>query len=671
MVFARMTGRFALLCLAAGLALFAPAAHAADYVVLTSGVPSGSLTVNGTGSTREIGYRFNDRGRGPDMRSTATLGSDLLPVTLTVDGVDYYKLPVAERFERAGGFSAWRAGNESGRTTGQGFYLPRDYTPEHLAMLARALMRAPGHRTRLLPAGEARLETVGERTFAMAGSAMTARLVSISGLGFEPVPIWLDAQGEMLLQSSGWFVTVREDARGLVGEIVRAQSEALARVELARAPALMRRPAGPVLFRHVSLFDAEARNMRANMAVLVRGQRIEAVGPDGTVPIPADATVIDGTGRALLPGLWDMHAHVTSNPEGLLHLAAGVTSVRDLANDMEETLLRQRRFGALELAGPRMTLAGFIDGPGPLAGPIRVYAATAEELRTAIRTYAARGYRQIKLYSSLDPALVPVAAGEARRLGLRLSGHVPAGMTMRQAVEAGFDEVHHLNFTALNFMGPEINARTNGITRITAIAEHAWELDPGSAEVQDFVRFLRSRNTVVDPTMSLYENHLLGRPGTPNPTLAAVINRLPPVVQRESRGAGLARGEAEVRRNAASFRTMLGLLKALFDGGVPLVAGTDAMAGFTFHRELELYEMAGIPPLDVLYIATLGAARVAGQDAELGSVAPGKLADLILVDGAPGERISDLRNVSLVMRDGALFDPATLLAEVGVAPRTP
>lgn len=455
-----------------------------------------------------------------------------------------------------------------------------------------------------------------------------------------------------------------------VDEILRAQAELLDQRDLGLAARLVRRPSGPVLFRHVALYDAEHRAIRPDMSVLVRGRRIEAVAPDGELSVPAGATVIDGTGKTLLPGFWDMHTHVTSNREGLQHLAAGITSVRDLANDMDATLVRQRRFDALELVGPRMTLAGFIDGPGPLAGPIRVYAANADELRTAIRRYAARGYRHIKLYSSLDPALIPVAAEEAERLGLRLSGHIPAGMTMRQAVEAGFDEVHHLNFVALNFMGPEINAVTNGITRITAIAEHAWDLDPLSPDVGEFIRLLRSRQVVVDPTMTLYESNLLGQRGQADPAVAAVIGRLPPLARRASSSAGLAQNPAEVSRNAASFRTMLGLLKTLFDGGVPLVAGTDRMAGFTYHRELELYEMAGIPPLDVLHIATLGAARAAGHDSDLGSVAPGKLADLVLVSGNPGERISDVRNVSMVMRDGVPFDPSSLLAEVGVAAGT-
>ena len=109
----------------------------------------------------------------------------------------------------------------------------------------------------------------------------------------------------------------------------------------------------------------------------------------------------------------------------------------------------------------------------------------------------------------------------------RLSGHVPAGMTMREAVDAGFEEVHHLNFMALNFMGPDINANTNtnGIARITAIAEHAWEIDPASPPVRDFIAHLRARGTVVDPTMTLYEEDLLGRPGQPAPSLADVIVR--------------------------------------------------------------------------------------------------------------------------------------------------
>ncbi|WP_235364619.1 amidohydrolase family protein [Sphingomonas sp. ERG5] len=645
-----------------------PMASATDYTVLTSGQPSGAMSVVEAPGGREISFRFNDRGRGPEVRSVVTVDSDLLPVNLSIDGVDYYKLAVSEHFKQAGPAATWRAANDSGTVKAAGFYLPSETTPEHLSMLARALLRSPGHRIPLLPSGEARLEPLIERPIDIGGTPAVARLFALQGLGYEARPIWLDAHGELLMQGNAWFATVRHGMEAQAEGLIRAQAEALEKRDLARSSALMRRPSGPVMFRNVSLFDAVARVTRANMTVIVDGSRIVAVGQNGETAAPPGATVIDGTGKTLLPGLWDMHVHLATNSDGLLHLAAGVTSVRDLANTMEDTLLRKRRFETGELPGPRMVLAGFIDGPGPLSGPIKVLVSTPEEMRAAIRTYAARGYEQIKLYSSLDPALVPVAALEAHRLGLRLSGHVPAGMTMRQAVAAGFDEVHHLNFTALNFMSADINAKTNGITRITAIAEHAWEIDPGSPKVREFIAFLKAKGTVVDPTMSLYESDLLGRPGTPAPNLAADIDRLPPVVRRAAYGAGLARGEKEVVRNAASFRTMSGLLKALYDGGVPLVAGTDDTPGFTYHRELELYQKAGIPAADVLYIATLGAARVAGREAELGSVSPGKLADLILVDGNPTASVSDLRKTVLVMKDGVLFQPDTLLSEVGVGP---
>jgi imidazolonepropionase-like amidohydrolase len=652
----------------AGLVLAAGGAGAAEYAVLTSGELKGAMTVDARDGGRDISYRFVDRGRGPDVRSRVTLAADGTPDSLSVDGVDYYKLAVAERFERKGGTATWKAANDSGRVDSNAFYLPDESTPEHLAMLARALLKAPGQTLPLLPAGQARLSVLDKRPLDVGGRQVPATLYAIAGLGFSPSLLWLDDKGELLLEGDDWFATVIKGLEPQAKQLTKLQRELLAEAAKKEAPKLMTRPTGPVAITNVSLFDATARRVTPGMTVVVEGNRIAMVAPTAAATIPAGAMQIDGSGKTLLPGLWDMHVHLNSDTDGLLHLASGVTGVRDMGNNPDELGPRTANFDSLALAGPRVVAAGFIDGPGPLAGPFKMYAETPEELRQHIAYYADRHYPQIKLYSSLKPELVKVAAEEAHGRGMRLSGHVPAGMTMRQAVEAGYDEVQHLNFTALNFMSPEINAKTNGITRITAIAEHAHEIDPASAPVQDFVRFLKARKTVIDPTFSLYENHLLGKPGTPNPTLAKVIDRLPPVVRRGSLGAGLAQNDAEAARNARSYATMRGLLKTLHDGGVTLVPGTDAMPGFTLLRELELYEQAGIPRGDVLYLATLGAATVAGKAKELGSVEPGKLADLLLVDGAPDRAIADLRKATLVIKDGVLFDPKKLYAEIGVAP---
>ncbi|WP_269714622.1 amidohydrolase family protein [Caulobacter sp. NIBR2454] len=638
------------------------------YVVLTSGQLSGEMAVTATARGREIAYSFNDRGRGPSVTSVISMGADLSPVSLSVTGVDYYKLAVDERFDRAGGTATWKAAGDSGSVARTGFYWPSESNPEHLAMLARALLKAPNRELDLLPAGRARIEPLLERQVMVAGVAHRANLYAVTGLGFGAQPIWLDGRGELLLSGSDWSATVRKGVEDEAKLLLRLQIQSLNERDLQRTAALTRKPAGPVVFRNVALFDAQARVMRPGSTVVVRGNRILSVGPDGSVPVPDGAQIIEGAGKTLLPGLWDMHVHVSSNTQGLMHMAAGVTSVRDLANNLAELTERRRNFESGAMVGPRIEPAGFIDGPGPLAGPIKVLVSTPDEMRAAIRSYAAQGYRQIKLYSSLDPKLIPVAAEECRRLGLRLSGHVPAGMTMRQAVEDGYDEVHHLNFAALNFMRPEINAKTNGITRITAIAEHAWEIDMTSPQVTEFIAFLKAKGAVVDPTFSLYENHLLGRAGKADPNLAAVVNRLPPVVRRGSFAAGLAKTDEEARRNAVSYKHMQALLKALHDAGVPLVPGTDTTPGFAYQRELELYTEAGIAPLDVLYMATLGSARVAGREAELGSITPGRLADMVLIDGAPDQRMTDVRKVELVMKDGAIYDPRVLLAEIGVAP---
>lgn len=640
-------------------------AEPSKYLVLISGQPSGEMVVEVGSNRREVRYSYSDRGRGPALTMQADTGADLTPTQMRIQGVDYLKLAVDERFEATRSGASWRSASDQGQTTGGGFYFPKEATPEHLAMLTRALLKAPGRELALLPAGRAGLESLSQVN---GSDGAVYRLYAISGLGFGPRAVWLDDAGELVMAGDDWSATVREDAQGQARALIAAQAQALSDRAAARSHTLMRRPSGPLALRDVALFDPQTRSLRPAATVVLQGGRIVAVGPSATTSIPAGAEVIEGAGRTLLPGLFDMHVHVSADDQGLLHLAAGVTSTRDLANNGEELTRRRARFDAGALPGPRIYAAGFIDGPGPLAGPIKVLVSTPEEMRAAIGDYADYGYRQIKLYSSLDPKLIPVAAEEARRRGLRVSGHVPAGMTMSQAVEAGYDEVHHLNFAALNFMGPEINAKTNGITRITAIAEHAGELDLESAETARFLALLKAHGTVVDPTMSLYENHLMGRSGRVTPNLKAVIDRLPPVVRRSSFGAGLARSDAEEARNAAAYRKMQGLLLKLHQAGVPLVPGTDDMAGFTYLRELELYVEAGIPAADVLYMATLGSARVLGVEAQLGSLAPGKLADMVLVDGDPTRSIGDVRRAVLVIKDGTLFDPTALLAEVGVTP---
>ena len=173
---------------------------------------------------------------------------------------------------------------------------------------------------------------------------------------------------------------------------------------------------------------------------------------------------------------------------------------------------------------------------------------------------------------------------------------------------------------------------------------------------------------MVDPTVNIYEGLFTDRPGKISTGFATVADRLPPQVRRSLLAGGLPVPEGKDARYRESSKALLRMVKLLYDTGVPMVAGTDSMPGFALHRELELYAEAGIPPKDVLRIATLGAARVMKRDSELGSIAPGRLADLIVVDGNPAKRIGDIRRVSLVIKDGNVYEPAALYKSIGVRP---
>src|SRR5215470_4268383 len=294
-------------------------------------------------------------------------------------------------------------------------------------------------------------------------------------------------------------------------------------------------------------------------------------------------------------------------------------------------------------------MAGFLDGRGAYHGPNKVFADTEEEARKNIDNYAKLGYVQIKIYSSIKPELVPKIAQMAHAHGMRVSGHVPAGMIARQFVLDGADEIQHMNFIFLNFM-PQVKD-TNSRTRFTEVGAHATEIRLDSDEVKDFVQFLKEHKTVLDPTLGVLESTFINRAGKIAPGVAAIADRLPAQIRRAFLGGGLPVPEGMDQRYLDSFQQFVKMTKIMYDAGIPIVAGTDGFAGFALHRELELYVQAGIPAPKVLQIATLGGARVMKRDSELGSIATGKLADVILVDGDPSERISDVRRVQTVVKD--------------------
>jgi imidazolonepropionase-like amidohydrolase len=241
-------------------------------------------------------------------------------------------------------------------------------------------------------------------------------------------------------------------------------------------------------------------------------------------------------------------------------------------------------------------------------------------------------------------------------------------MTARQFIEAGADEMQHINFVFLNFFFDEVKD-TRTPARFTTIAQRGSKLDLNSSEVRSFVQLMKDKHVVLDPTVTVFYTMFTRQPGTVGPGYAPIANRLPPQIRRDLLTGGLPIPKGSEQQYQDSADALLRMIKLLYDSGITLVAGTDELPGFTLHRELEMYVQAGISAPETLRIATLNAAKVLKRDADSGAIAPGKLADMIIVDGDPARRISDIRNTDVVVKDGKVYEVDALYRSIGVLPR--
>jgi cytosine/adenosine deaminase-related metal-dependent hydrolase len=479
--------------------------------------------------------------------------------------------------------------------------------------------------------------------------------------------VWLDGNGNTAAVLSSWFSTIPAKYEPAISQLRTAQEQAENAWAEYVAYQVARAPRGDLIIHDARLFDPRDLSVTPGTSVLVHGDRIIRVAPDADIRPSADAETLDAQGRFLMPGLWDNHQHF-GDVDGALDLANGITSARDMANNTDSFLQRVARFDAGTELGPTVLKAGIIDGTGEFAGPTKMRVDTAEQAIRDVDWYADHGYVQIKIYSSVKPELVPIIADRAHARGLRVSGHVPAFMSARQFVEGGADEIQHLNFIELNFLFPEVK-ETRNRDRFIKVAEHAREFTPEKPQVREFIAFLKRHHTGLDPTMNIFEGLFCGDPSAVTPGLENVIPRFPAQVRRSQRSGALEIPKGKEAAYHEAFPAMLRLLKALYDAGVTIIPGTDALAGYTLHHELELYAKAGIAPAEVLRMATLTSAQVMGVNKDRGVVASGKIADMILVDGNPTQNISDIRNIQTVIKSGKVYDPVAIEKVLGIAPR--
>ncbi|MEO8452637.1 MAG: amidohydrolase family protein [Gemmatimonadota bacterium] len=662
----------AVLLLALAAAVQSPARDSAEYLVWNHGRRAGEMQVVTTGDSVAVHYYHIDRQRGPKVDAFYRLGAGGRPVWSEVraGGSQSSAAPSIERYEVRDDSVRWWAGGDTTaiRSSPGIFYIPRSTTVFDDVLLARHLLRRPERSAPLAPAGTARMEIAAETTLAVGGKTVRVRLAAIDGTGLGPSFVWLDEKEALFASGAGWFIAVRRGAEAALPALRSFERRYLERRDAALATRLEPKAAGAILIRDGDVFDSERGIIRPRTSVVVTGNRITAVGPADSIRIPAGATIIDATGKTVIPGMWDMHTHVIeAQPNGILQLAAGITTVRDMAADIDVATSLRDRADRGTVVAPRMVLAGFIEGPGKWAGPTEVLVRNEDEARAWVARYDSLGYKQIKLYNLVHPDLVPVIAEEAHKRGMRLSGHIPRGLTVTGAVRLGFDEFQHAAFLFSTFFQDSLyTSRMRAYSDVAALVSPAFNVD--APEVTALITFLRERGTVVDGTFNIWQDRSRALPDGTDPVFGPTLAWLPPLERRgiEAGRGGSSESIARAQASSAAYRRML---KRLFDAGVTIVPGTDNVAGLSFHGELEIYERSGIPAPNVLQIATIVPARVMKQEKDYGSIAVGKVADLAIVAGRPAERITDLRKTETVMRAGRVYSTRALYDVLGIEPK--
>jgi imidazolonepropionase-like amidohydrolase len=645
-----------------------PEGARAFTILSTSGINGHSYmwtTADGTRMSRESMLL---RGQKWEIDQEAKVGSDHMLTLLVVRG-STPNGDAGETFRIEKHRAGWKSPVDKGESdyTEPTFYNSMGGTADGMALFMEAILAAPGKSMLMLPGGRARAERLTETVVGQGSREQKVTAWAITGLGPSPVPIWTTADGKFFGMVFGlaWLPAGYEDA---IKPLMKAQDDALAARSLATARQMLRAATPPVAFQHVRAF-VDGTRFADDQTVVVRGGKIADVGPASSVQIPPAAKVIDGAGKTLVPGLWDSHQHIGDDFSGPFLLSLGITSARDPGNDNDMTLARARRRAAGDLLAPHVYPSALLDGKGPNTAQFGTVVTSADEAVAAVRKAKADGFYGIKIYGSYNPAWVAPAAAEAHALGLHVHGHVPAGMRPSEAIAAGYDEITHIYFVMMEAMPKDVVDTSNGINRFNGTGRYAKDVDLDKPPIKPLLATMAEKHIYADPTLVVAESLFVPENGDLSPAYAPYVGTLPPASERGFRQGGFAVPQDLTREDfRRSFDKLAALVALMYKDGIPIVAGTDG-SGMELVRELELYVKVGFTPEEALAAATIVPARLLGVENATGSIAIGRNADLVLVEGDPSHRIGDLRNTRWVMMDGHLMDADELRTVSGFSGR--
>jgi imidazolonepropionase-like amidohydrolase len=598
-----------------------------------------------------VDFKFVDRGSPVPLKATLRVNPVADPLELVVKGNTSRFSTINDSIRIKGNVADIRVSDSVYKKTIAPLTFPvTGYSP---ATVQQVLLQYWNNKKQpaninTLPFGTLQIKKTGVDNLTFNGKAITFNRHTITGLIWGDELVWTDNTGKLIC-----ILTI--DAEGDKTEMMREQYEPLlpelikraagyGMAAFTKAAPVAKAGAATIAITGGNIIDVENGTSIQNGVIILKDGKISSIGKAGSA-IPAGAQVINAQGKTIVPGLWDMHAHFEQTEWGPAYLAAGVTTVRDCGNELGFIDAIQQAIDNGKGMGPKILMAGIIDGKGPMSLGI-IQADTKEEAIKAVDTYKARGFNQIKIYSSAKPAIVKAICDEAHKLGLTVTGHIPNGMTLMSGVDSGMNMVNHVQYV-YSIMKKNKDRSVNFEDSVSVAA----------------IKFIKDHNTVIDPTVGVYE--LAYRNVKDDITkLEPAFNTLPLPLQTQFRTYG--QDSATVAKIAPMLNSMKMIVKKLYDAGVPIVAGTDmGFPGFSVARELEIYVEAGLTPAQALKTGTITPAEVMGLGKQTGSITVGKNADIIIVDGDPLTNISNVRNVKVVIKAGKVYDPGTLHRMVG------
>ena len=669
--------KISLASLVAGASVVAVAA-AQDGALATAPKNAASWTIVSAGGTHGAEQAWTDkdgvrharmklvlRGNTYDLEHATVVNDAGVPTSITIKGVTPSG-DAGETFSIKDGVAKWKSPADAGEAPWRdnlayiNFGGPQDLS----SILVAALLKDADGKLDALPGGAVKVSELTKLTVGAGKKSKSLTALTVEGVTFDPSVVWVD-ENHNFFATVGWLSWMPKGWESVRGQLIDAETAALA----ARSPALrasiVSDPGKPVLFKNVEIYDAATNSFKKKQSVLVDGATIAAVGKKVK---SKDALVIDGKGKTLVPGLWDMHYHTGGDGAGVLALATGVTSVRDIGNEKATLLSRIKRINDHELLGPKTYPILGMDGDGPLSaqGFVRIH--SVEEGVKELGIGKEEGFLGVKLYGTINPQWVKPLAEEAHRLGMSVQGHIPAGMRPSEAVAAGYDGINHINFVLMDAMPDDVVKTSNGLNRFFGPGKHAQHVDLNAEPMASFLNTLAEKKIVIDPTLTVYEQSYVPDQGEVAATAAPYLGVVPAQVERGFKAGGLVATQGFDATRAdmrAGFEKMVETVRVMHQKGVPIVAGTDGYP-MDLIREMELYVRAGMTNGEALETATDGAARALGFGDKVGSIAPGQAADLVLVDGDVEKSIGALRHVVTVMQGGMLLDGEKLREAAGM-----